>query len=103
MTDGHLMALPTFWARNALSKTQYYYLRRLRRGPATISIGGKEVVSPAAEEAWRAETAANPVMGPLRKLVEEKEAADKRRENPRPFGPLASPRLFKAAGPEDAA
>jgi hypothetical protein len=75
MSNGELMPLPVFWARNGLSKVQYYYLRRVGRGPATISIGSKELVAPESEVAWRQAMASNPLRGALKKLVEAAEAA----------------------------
>ena len=75
MVDGALMELPVFWARNGHGKTTYHYLKRLGRGPKTIIIGSKELVTPEAEAEWRREMAANPVKGSLRKLVLAAEAA----------------------------
>ena len=69
MSNGKLKELPLFWADNGLSKTQYHYLKRLGRGPKTITIGTKEMVSPEAEEEWRREMAERPVIGNLRKLA----------------------------------
>jgi hypothetical protein len=71
MNNGELMPLPVFWARNGLSKTSYYYLKRIGRAPEMISIGTKDLVSPSAEEAWRKAMAENPVKGSLRKLATE--------------------------------
>ena len=72
--DGILMELPVFWARNKIGKTSYYYLKRLGRGPKTISIGTKELVSPESESDWRAEMASRPLTGSLRALVKAAEA-----------------------------
>jgi hypothetical protein len=69
------MALPVFWARNGLSKTSYYYLKRIGCAPETISIGSKDLVAPEAEAAWRKAMAENPVKGSLRKLALAAEAA----------------------------
>ena len=71
MNNGELMPLPVFWARNGLSKTSYYYLKRIGRGPEVISLGSKDLVSPEAEAAWRKTMAENPVKGSLRKLAME--------------------------------
>jgi hypothetical protein len=75
MSDGVLMTLPVFWARNGLTKTQHYYLRRIGRAPEVISIGSKDMVSPEAEAAWRKDMAVQPVKGSLRKLAMKLEAA----------------------------
>jgi hypothetical protein len=75
MFDGKLMPLPTFWERNGLTKTQYYYLERLGRAPRTISIGTKKMVAPDAEAEWRNEMGENPLKGSLRKLALAAEAA----------------------------
>jgi hypothetical protein len=69
MNNGELMALPTFWVRNGLSKTSYYYLKRIGRGPEVISLGTKDMVSPEAEAAWRKAMSENPVRGSLRNLA----------------------------------
>jgi hypothetical protein len=74
MSNGKLKPLPFFWADNGLTKTQYYYLKRLGRGPKTIPIGTKELVSPEAEDEWRREMSERPVIGCLRKLVLAMEA-----------------------------
>ena len=75
MSDGALMTLPVFWARNGLTKTQFYYLRRIGRAPDVISIGTKDLISPDAEAAWRKEMTSNPLKGSLRKHAEKSEAA----------------------------
>ena len=69
MNNGELMPLPVFWARNGLSKTAYYYLKKIGRGPAVISLGTKDMVAPEAEAAWRLAMAEDPVKGNLRKLA----------------------------------
>jgi hypothetical protein len=69
MSNGELMPLPVFWARNGLCKTQFYYLGRLRRGPRVTYVGTKGMVAPEAEAEWRREMEANPIRGGLRKLV----------------------------------
>jgi|HubBroStandDraft_3_1064219.scaffolds.fasta_scaffold180834_2 hypothetical protein len=74
MNSGELMSLPVFWARNGLSKTNYYYLKRLGRGPQVISLGTKDMVSPEAEAAWRSAMAESPIKGSLRKHALEVEA-----------------------------
>jgi hypothetical protein len=66
MNSGELMPLPVFWARNGLSKTNYYYLKRMGCGPEVISLGTKDMVSPEAEADWRRSMAKNPVKGSLR-------------------------------------
>jgi hypothetical protein len=75
MSTGKLKELAQFWADNGLSKTQYYYLQRLGRAPKTIPIGTKKLVAPEAEDEWRREMAARPVVGNLRKLALAVEAA----------------------------
>ena len=75
MANGKLKELPLFWADNCLSKTQYYYLKKLGRAPKTISLGTKDVVSEEAEASWRQEMAENPVRGSLRKLALAVDAA----------------------------
>jgi hypothetical protein len=75
MSDGALMTLPIFWARNGLTKTQFYYLKRIGRAPQIISVGTKDLIAPEAEAAWRQEMAKNPIKGSLRKLAEKNEAA----------------------------
>jgi hypothetical protein len=49
MSNGELMPLPVFSARNGPSKTSYYYLKPIGRAPEVISIGTKDLVSPEAE------------------------------------------------------
>jgi hypothetical protein len=75
MAEDRLMSLPTFWERNQVSKTTYYYLKRLGRGPRETIIGTKVAISPEDEAAWRHAMAERPVVGSLRKLVEAAEAA----------------------------
>ena len=74
MSDDALIPLPDFWRRNCLSKTQYYYLKRLGRGPRVIHIGTKEAVAPEAEAEWRREMAERPLKGDLREMVKAAEA-----------------------------
>ena len=75
MSDGKLNPLPTFWERNSVSKTSYYYLRRLGRAPREIHVGSKVLISPEAEAEWRKAMAENPITGSLRKLVLAAEAS----------------------------
>ena len=75
MSDGALITLPIFWARNGLSKTQFFYLERIGRGPQVIVIGTKKMIAPEAEAAWRKLMAENPIRGSLRKRALEAEAA----------------------------
>jgi hypothetical protein len=75
MSSGELMPLPVFWARNGLSKTNYYYLKRMGRGPKVISLGTKDMVSSESEAAWRSSMAENPITGSLRKHALAVEAA----------------------------
>jgi hypothetical protein len=69
MTNGRLKPLPEFWADNGLTRTQWHYLKKIRRAPTTIPLGTKEMVSPEAEVEWRREMAIRPVIGSLRKLA----------------------------------
>ena len=69
MSNGRLKSLSEFWADNGLSKTQWYYLRKIGRAAKTIPLGTKEMIAPEAEAAWREAMAENPIRGSLRKLV----------------------------------
>jgi hypothetical protein len=77
--SNRLKPLPEFWADNGLTRTQWHYLKKIRRAPKTIALGTKELVSPEAETEWREDMQARPVVGSLRKLAEaaaaEQEAA----------------------------
>jgi hypothetical protein len=75
MSNGKLKPLPAFWADNGLTRTQWHYLKKLRRTPKTIPLGTKEMVSPEAEAEWRREMTERPVVGSLRKLALAVEAA----------------------------
>jgi hypothetical protein len=75
MDTGELMPLPVFWARNGLCKTSFYYIERLGRGPETISLGTKKMVSSDAEAAWRKALVERPLKGSLRRLALAFEAA----------------------------
>jgi hypothetical protein len=71
MADDRLMALPTFWERNQLSKVQYYYLKRIGRGPRETVIGTKVTINPDDERVWRLDMVERPVIGNLKKLAAE--------------------------------
>jgi hypothetical protein len=75
MSNGKLKALPEFWADNGLSKTQWHYLKKIRRTPKTIPLGTKEMIAPEAEAEWCQDMAERPVVGSLRKLAMAAEAA----------------------------
>jgi hypothetical protein len=75
VSNNKLKELPEFWADNGLSKTQHHYLDKIGRGPRTIRIGTKRLVSPEAEAEWRREMTERPVIGNLRKLALAVEAA----------------------------
>jgi hypothetical protein len=70
MSNGRLKPLPEFWADNGLTRTQWHYLKKIRRAPKTIPLGTKEMVSPEAEDEWREDMQARPLTGSLRKLAE---------------------------------
>jgi hypothetical protein len=70
MSNGRLKPLPEFWANNGLTRTQWFYLKKLRRAPTTIALGTKELVAPEAESEWREDMQARPLTGSLRKLAE---------------------------------
>jgi hypothetical protein len=69
--DGDLMSVGAFLDRNRLGRTSLYYLELLGRGPEVIHIGGRKLVSPQSEAAWRRAMAENPVKGSLRALALE--------------------------------
>ena len=69
MSDGKLKTPDEFRADNGLSRTQHFYLDKIGRGPKTIQIGAKKLISPEAETEWRREMADRPVVGSLRKLA----------------------------------
>jgi hypothetical protein len=49
MSNGKLKPIPQFCDDNGVSRTQWFYLKRLKRAPKTIQIGSNEMVSPEAE------------------------------------------------------
>lgn len=69
MSSGKLKPIPQFCDDNGVSRTQWFYLKRLKRAPKTIQIGSKEMVSPEAEAEWRREMEERPLVGSLRKLA----------------------------------
>jgi hypothetical protein len=72
--DGDLMSIQAFLDRNRLGRTSLHYLEVMGRGPAVIRLGGKKLVSPEAEAAWRKAMAETPVKGSLRALALEARA-----------------------------
>jgi hypothetical protein len=69
--DGDLMSIQAFLDRNRLGRTSLYYLELMGRGPEVIHLGGKKLVSPEAEAAWRKAMAETPVKGSLRAIALE--------------------------------
>jgi len=74
LSAGALKDWAGFCADNGLSRTQAYYLQVIGRGPRTVKIGDKMMVSPDAERDWRREMEDRPIVGSLRKLAEQARA-----------------------------
>ena len=72
--DGDLMSVGAFLDRNRLGRTSLYYLEMMGRGPAVIHLGGRKLISPQAEAAWRRAMAETPIKGSLRALALEARA-----------------------------
>jgi hypothetical protein len=71
LSTGALKDWAGFCADNGLSRTQAYYLQVIGRGPRTVRVGDKMLVSPEAERDWRREMEDRPIIGSLRKLAEQ--------------------------------
>jgi hypothetical protein len=67
MDYGKLKPLTLFWAQNNISRTQGFYLSAIGRGPKTIAIGSKEMVTSEAEDEWLKAMAEAPIRGSLKK------------------------------------
>jgi len=71
LCTGALKDWAGFCADNGLSRTQAYYLQVIGRGPRTVRVGDKMLVSPEAERDWRREMEDRPIIGSLQKLAEQ--------------------------------
>jgi len=46
---------PQFCARNNISRSFFYKLRKAGKAPRTMRVGGRQIISPDAERDWRCE------------------------------------------------
>jgi predicted DNA-binding transcriptional regulator AlpA len=54
-SGGHAFSIAQFCARNNISRSFFYKLRKAGKAPRTMRVGGRQIVSPDAEREWRCE------------------------------------------------
>ena len=54
-SGGHALSIAQFCARNNISRSFFYKLRKAGKAPRTMRVGGRQIVSPDAERDWRCE------------------------------------------------
>ena len=52
-SGGHALSIAQFCARNNISRSFFYKLRKAGKAPRTMRVGGRQIVSPDAERDWR--------------------------------------------------
>jgi hypothetical protein len=53
--DGHALSISQFCARNNISRSFFYKLKKRRKAPRTMDVDGRRIISPDAEREWRLE------------------------------------------------
>ncbi|TGD94904.1 hypothetical protein [Methylobacterium nonmethylotrophicum] len=64
--DTEMRTIPEFCSRNRIGKSTFYYLVALGRAPEITTIGGRKLISPEDEAAWRRSIKENPLPSALR-------------------------------------
>ena len=49
------LSISQFCARNNISRSFFYKLKKRRKAPRTMDVGGRQIISPDAERDWRQE------------------------------------------------
>jgi predicted DNA-binding transcriptional regulator AlpA len=52
---GHALSISQFCARNNISRSFFYKLRKHGKAPRTMAVDGRRIISPEAERDWRLE------------------------------------------------
>jgi predicted DNA-binding transcriptional regulator AlpA len=52
---GQALSISQFCARNDISRSFFYKLKKGRKAPRTMQVGGRQIISPEAERDWRLE------------------------------------------------
>jgi predicted DNA-binding transcriptional regulator AlpA len=53
--SGPTLSISQFCARNNISRSFFYKLKKCQKAPRTMSVGGRQIISPEAERDWRLE------------------------------------------------
>jgi predicted DNA-binding transcriptional regulator AlpA len=70
MESNRLKSITEFCRDNGISRSTFYNLAKLGRGPEILRIGGRRLVSPEAERAWRQRMACEPIEQGLRSAAD---------------------------------
>jgi hypothetical protein len=76
MSERISKTIPDFCRKHRFSRSHYYNLRSIGRGPTETRIGGVVTISPESEDAWEKEIADNPIVGGLRVAAERARTAE---------------------------
>jgi predicted DNA-binding transcriptional regulator AlpA len=52
---GQALSISQFCARNNISRSFFYKLKKRRKAPRIMDVGGRQIISPEAERDWRLE------------------------------------------------
>ncbi len=52
---GQALSISQFCVRNNISRSFFYKLKKSQKAPRTMSVGGRQIISPEAERDWRLE------------------------------------------------
>jgi len=53
--NGQALSISQFCARNNISRSFFYKLKKRRKAPRTMDVDGRQIISPEAERDWRLE------------------------------------------------
>ena len=53
--SGQAFSISQFCARNNISRSFFYKLKKCGKAPRTMEVGGRQIISPEAERDWRLE------------------------------------------------
>jgi hypothetical protein len=75
MESRKAQSIDEFCDEQRFSRSHYYNLKRIGRGPVETRSGGVVTITPENAAAWRKDIEANPIVGGARRLVAEARAA----------------------------
>jgi len=70
-------SIPEFCLNNKISRSTFNNLAAIGRAPDVLNIGGRKIITPEAEAAWRASMIESPILGGVRPAAQKARAVSR--------------------------